>query len=177
MLDHVYGVDRRAARRRQAWKDMPNWSPHDRDQFLKRHADFDVAAAGSREMYEVQEGEIYDYGDRPGVLPFGRDFAKWSPWDTSNAPFGQAWLGNMVALICKRLDETRTRPTRLIFCSGSVPRTVDRIGTAFTARHDQTGARLGRYKVVGIAVYDPDGYLGRVVGDVPDVKFACSTYK
>jgi hypothetical protein len=83
----------------------------------------------------------------------------------------------MQALICRRLDQERTRPTRLIFTSGLPFAEGDRIGVRFIARHDQTGKKLGDYQIAGVVVYDPWGYVGRIIGDVPNVAFACSTYK
>lgn len=117
-------------------------------------------------------------GERPYVLPFGREYGKWNPRDVENHPFGQSWLGGTLALICQRTDENRSFPTRLIHTSGGpVPSPDDRIGLSFTARHDQTGAKLGVYEIVGIVVYAPDGSVARLVGDVPDRKYSLNTYK
>lgn len=110
------------------------------------------------------------------VLPFGRDYGKWNPRDVENAAFGKNWLAGSTAIICKRLDEQRTRPTRLVFTSGS-PSEGDKIGSRFMARHDQTNAALGEYEVVGLVMYDQDGNVARIVGDVPNIKFSQSTYK
>lgn len=112
------------------------------------------------------------------VLPFGADYPKWNPRDVEHAAFGKSWLAGMTALICRRRDQGRTRPTRLVFTSGGgIPSTGDRIGCNFTAYHDQTGHKLGVYEVVGIVIYDEFGDVARIVGDVPDIKFAQSTYK
>lgn len=115
---------------------------------------------------------------RPYILPFGRGYAKFNPLkDGPIHEFGQKWLSNMTALICRRLDEKRTRPSRLIWTSGVNLPDRDKIGQKFTARHDQTGARLGEYEIVGIVQYDIDGNVWRTAGDVPDVKFTQATYK
>lgn len=117
---------------------------------------------------------------RPYILPFGRDYGRWNPRDVNNAAFGKSWLSNMVALICLREDQPRTRPSRLIFSSLSGSEEVperDRIGQRFTARHDQTNALLGVYRIVGIVRYDSEGKILKIVGDVPNVKLSQNTYK
>ena len=119
-------------------------------------------------------------GERPYVLPFGRDSKKWSPYDVENAHFGKNWLRGMYALICHRTDEVRTRPSRLIFSHGSPLNElgIDLIGQEFVARHDQTNAKLGVYKIVGLVIWDSEkGDVLRTAGDVPDVKLSQNTYK
>lgn len=107
------------------------------------------------------------------VLPFGKDAGKWNAADVEGAYFGKSWLAGMTSLICKK-DE-RTRPTRIVFTSGLEG---DRyLGNSFDARHDQTGARLGYYTVVGFVEYDSEGEVLREAGDVPDMKLAQSTFK
>jgi len=110
------------------------------------------------------------------VLPFGREYGKWSALDPESHPFGKQWLGQSSALICKRLDQDRTRPTRIIHTSG-VAGGKDRIGNVWEYRHDQTGARLGEYEIVGVVVYGSDGSVALVAGDVPATKMSLSTYK
>lgn len=116
---------------------------------------------------------------RPYVLPFGKGYPKWSPFDVDNAAFGKSWLAGDTVLVCKRYDQHRTRPSRVIFTSESIHKLSnrDKIGQRFTARHDQTGARLGEYEIVGLVGYDADGEVEVVVGDVPDVKYSVNTYK
>lgn len=119
------------------------------------------------------------YDVRPYVLPFGREYPMWNPRDVENAPFsGKSWLAGMTAIICSRTDEERSRPSRLIFTSSNgVPDEHDKIGQRFEARHDQTGKRLGDYRIDGLVIYSGEGEVLRIVGDVPNVKFHMNTYK
>lgn len=115
---------------------------------------------------------------RPYILPFGREHGKWNPRDVENAAFGKSWLSGMYAIICLRTDQARSRPSRLIFSHGNPLREEqDKIGNYFMAKHDQTGAFLGEYRIVGIVAWNADGDVLRVVGDVPDVKYSQNTYK
>lgn len=122
-------------------------------------------------------GRYSVHDSRPYVLPFGREYGKWNPMDVDNAAFGKSWLANSQALICTRLDQPRSKPSRLIFTSGVGPSKSDLIGTVFEARHDQTGSRLGDYRIVGIVEYDTEGNVSRILGEVPDVKLSQNTYK
>lgn len=117
-------------------------------------------------------------GER-AVLPFGNTVTpnKLSVYDTESHPFGKSWLAHTAALVVLRTDQNRTRPTRLVYTAGTRIDRGDRIGATFTARHDQTGSKLGVYRIVGIVIYDGDGNVARVVGDVPETKLALSTYK
>lgn len=135
--------------------------------------------------FHTQPGQ--DTGDhvRPYILPFS-NAGRWDPWDVHNAHFGKDWLRGMYGIVCFREDEQRTRPSRLIFSHGSpLPNKregkiygADLIGVRFEARHDQTNARLGDYKIVGLIMYDSfSGDVLRAVGDVPNIKLAQSTYK
>ena len=119
------------------------------------------------------------YGDeRPYVLPFGKSTPRWNVDDVENFTFGKDWLGHAIGIVCQRTDVDRTRPSRLIFTSGSgMPADSDKIGNVFLARHDQTGAKLGVYEIVGLVFWDTDGNPLRKVGNVPDVKYALNTYK
>jgi hypothetical protein len=116
-------------------------------------------------------------GERGYILPFGQGYGKWNPRDVENASFGKSWLSGMVAIICFREDQERQHPSRLIFTSDGLPSERDRIGARFTARHDQTGAKLGVYRIVGLVFYDRDGDVLRIEGDVPERKLAQATYK
>lgn len=127
------------------------------------------------------------HDERPYVLPFGKDYAKWNPaGNDEEHGFGESWTANSTAIICRRVDVPRDGATRLIWTSGMVmPRDGERIGNGdligerFLARHDQTYAKLGEYVIVGLAFYGPQGgsYPARTVGVVPDRKFGQSTYK
>jgi hypothetical protein len=116
---------------------------------------------------------------RPYILPFGREYGRWNPRDVANAAFGQNWLKDMVALVCLREDQPRTRPSRVIFSHNPGELSErDKIGQRFTARHDQTNALLGEYRIVGIVRYSSeDGSVEKIVGDVPNVKLTQNTYK
>jgi hypothetical protein len=111
------------------------------------------------------------------ILPLGRDYEGINPFDPSTFPFGGAeWAANGVAYLLKK-DE-RTRPTRLVFSGGGMVDT-DRwgIGAQWDCRHDQTGARLGNYTVVGIVIYDGEGNVARYEGDVPDRRIKGAVFK
>lgn len=135
----------------------------------------ELMATPDEDFYAKEPG----FDERPYILPFGRDFAKFNPLDDADRvdhEFGSTWTAHSTAIICKK-DE-RTRPTRLIWTSGwTLRHESDKIGQRFKARHDQTGGSLGIYEIVGLAFYGPDGSLARYVGDVPSIKFAQSTYK
>lgn len=159
---------------RAAWLAVKD-DPKARERWLRRETAYLRATSGDDDMYYDRN---YPYlGDRYGILPFGREYAKWSPYHVEKHPFGREWLGDSMALICKRTDVDRQHPSRIIHSHGLPPRVDDRIGVSFTAHHDQTGRKLGVYEVVGIVVYDPSGGVGRVVGDVPFRKMALNTYK
>jgi len=178
MYDEQFGGVTRELRRKQLWAEIRSMdNKDDVASILKRHANFDAAMAGDISMFALQEGDVARRQERNYVLPFGSMYKRWNPRHVEDAPFGREWLGNMQALICRRLDQERTRPTRLIFTSGLPFAESDRIGVRFIARHDQTNKKLGDYGIAGVVVYDPWGYVGRIIGNVPNVAFACSTYK
>ena len=135
-----------------------------------------AAATLTADRSTFYAGDEQTFDERPYILPFGRGYSKWNPWDVENHEFGKHWLAGMTAIICKRQDEERSFPTRLVWTSGG-PSKSDRIGNAFLARHDQTGAKLGVYEIVGLVMYDQKGDVLRVEGDVPDRKYSQSTYK
>ena len=153
------------------------------------HAERDREAAKSdRAIRETPGNEFWAkeptsrYSVRPYILPFGKGYGKFNPHsveDAANHEFGQGWLAGMTAIICQRIDVEREGPSRLIWTAGHVMPGNDRdlIGSEFTARHDQTGALLGMYRIVGLALYDRKGVLAVAVGNVPDRKFSQSTYK
>jgi len=117
------------------------------------------------------------WSERDYILPFGRKSGKWSPYDVDEAEFGKDWLEDTTALMCLRRDEARSYPTRLIFASGLDLAEMDKIGNQFTARHDQTNAKLGVYEIVGLVFYGEGGDIIRTVGDVPHRKISQNTYK
>lgn len=167
----VDGLREALAEAEQIWNDA-----------LQRERDerYSAEAEHLLEMGEVEfhTSNPHQNPERPYVLPFGREHAKWNPFDVENGPFGgRAWLANSTALICRRTDEARTRPTRLIFSFGLTLSQDDKIGNQFLARHDQTGEKLGEYEIVGLVFYGPDGNVLRSVGDTPSIKFHMSTYK
>jgi hypothetical protein len=133
----------------------------------------EYARASQASLYATNPGD----DERPYILPFGKDYPKWNPRDVENAAFGKGWLAHMSVLMCKRTDVLRTKPSRMIFTSGVELPDRDKIGQRFLARHDQTGAKLGEYEIVGILQYNQDGDVWRIVGEVPDEKFSQNTYK
>ncbi len=70
----------------------------------------------------------------------------------------------------KTLDE-RTRPTRVLTSFGALDGWT--LGTEHDLFHDQTGAQLGRYRVVGVHHFGS----GEKAGDVPDRKIKHSVFK
>jgi hypothetical protein len=70
-----------------------------------------------------------------------------------------------VAYVLFKQNEQRTRPTRVLTSHGSLGW---KLGDDQWLYHDQTGAALGHYKVVGITY--ADRAKGAPVGDVPDVR-------
>lgn len=136
----------------------------------------EVMAAADEDFYTKNADAA---PDRPYVLPFGREYGKWDPRDVETSAFGQDWLAGMTALVCQRIDQDRSRPSRVIFTSDATAglRDSDGIGSVFLARHDQTGAKLGVYKIVGLVIYGTEGEVARVVGDVPAGKYSQNTYK
>lgn len=71
---------------------------------------------------------------------------------------------------------SRTRPTRAFVSSGQLGDEW-RIGNTHRARHDQTGANLGDYTVVGIVVYDRNGDVLVTVGDIPTTLLSVCVFK
>jgi hypothetical protein len=70
---------------------------------------------------------------------------------------------DQTAYVLFKTSEARTRPTR-VFTSFGVLDGV-RVGTAVNLVDDQTGERLGEYKVVGIH----DFTSGEMAGDIPNI--------
>lgn len=80
------------------------------------------------------------------------------------------WDKEQVAYVLFKLSDERTRPTRVVTSFGSADL---RIGDEADFYHDQTGAQLGRYMVVGIADYRTMTFKG----EVPDRALKHSVFK
>jgi hypothetical protein len=90
-----------------------------------------------------------------------------NPWDTTTIEY---FSPEQVGYILQKPE--RTRPTRIVMSSGDLGNEFA-LDSWHVFRHDQTGALLGRYQVVGIARYD----IGQMVGDVPNRMLAYSVFK
>lgn len=97
-----------------------------------------------------------------------------NPLDPETCQFGAGWLAGSTTYVYRRDDQERTRPTR---CAVSSGQHVGSLGQKTTLRNDQTGAKMGDYEVVGLVFYDADGSVARVVGEVPNLKLACASFK
>jgi hypothetical protein len=75
-----------------------------------------------------------------------------------------------VLFVMFKLNDKRTRPTRVFSSYGSVRGWE--LGTKHSCRHDQTNAFLGDYEVVGIVHED-----GTKEGNVPSIKIKHSVFK
>jgi hypothetical protein len=77
---------------------------------------------------------------------------------------------DQVAYVMRRMDVPRTRPT----CVATSFGTADgKIGDRWVFIHDQTGARLGEYEVVGIAIFK----TGETIGEVPNANINHRVFK
>lgn len=104
----------------------------------------------------------YDRVD--GILPTGKSL---NPARPEGADY---YDPNLVAYVMFKLNDERTRPTRVITSHGVA---TWNLGEKYSLYHDQTGAFLGDYEVVGIA----DFALGYAVGDIPDRMLKHSVFK
>jgi len=77
---------------------------------------------------------------------------------------------DQVVYVMRRLDVPRTRPSRVITSFGRIS---NDIGDKVSIFHDQTGAFLGDYELVGIREYTS----GRTQGEVPDRLIPHSVFK
>jgi hypothetical protein len=143
---------------------------------LRRLRD-NAATARDAGISELIDPDPAYRGEADYILPFGKDYAKWDPFDVDGHPFGKDWLAGMYALICTRTDVPRTHPSRIVHGSGSLPGDRWRIGNTWTFRRDQTGAKLGVYKVVGIVIYDEHGDVLRAAGKADNRKLSLATFK
>ena len=116
-------------------------------------------------------------------MPFSRKFNKYSGyecWDfvlptgeqmNPRHPEGAVYFGfGQSAYVLRRLDIIRTRPTRVITTYGP---TDTAVGSRVSIFHDQTGAFLGDYQVVGTHNFS----TGEIVGEVPDRMIKQSVFK
>ena len=71
---------------------------------------------------------------------------------------------DQTAYVLFKVNEARTRPTRVFTSFGSIDGW--KLGTVIHLHHDQTGAYLGEYRITGIHNFRT---LERA-GDVPDMK-------
>ncbi len=100
------------------------------------------------------------------VLPTGENI---NPAKPAGAPY---YAPDLVAYVMFKLNEQRTRPTRVLTSAGLLgPDWM--LDMEHMLYHDQTGAQLGTYKVVGIH----DFASGETAGDVPDIKMSHSVFK
>jgi hypothetical protein len=104
--------------------------------------------------------EIHDYSRLSvAVLPTGQSLNAANP-DPDKHPYYD--VDQVVYVLYKR-DERRTRATRVL--TSFSPIEGWQIGTVLSLRHDQTGAVLGSYKIVGVKEFA----TGEEAGDVPDI--------
>lgn len=110
------------------------------------------------------------------ILPLGAEYAKSNVLDPDTFAFGGAqWTANSTVYVMSKPE--RTRPTRAFMSGGGGVGDDWRIGNVWECHHDQTGANLGTYTVVGIVVYGTDGQVIRTVGEVPATKLSVSVFK
>jgi len=79
-----------------------------------------------------------------------------------------------LTLVLFKLNDSRTRPTRVLtgYATDDSGYRGFELGTKHSMFHDQTGAFLGDYEVVGIRYPS-----GRIEGDVPSRKIKHSVFK
>ena len=71
---------------------------------------------------------------------------------------------DQIAYVLFKVNEARTRPTRVFTSSGSIDGW--KLGTIIHLHHDQTGAYLGEYRITGIHAYRTN----EMAGDVPNMR-------
>lgn len=99
------------------------------------------------------------------VLPTGETL---NPRYPQGSPYYEK---DLVVYVMFKTTDARTRPTRVLTSWG--PLAGWTLGTLHDLYHDQTGAQLGRYRVVGVK----DFASGEQAGDVPDYKIKHSVFK
>lgn len=97
------------------------------------------------------------------VLPVGESINPRRPQTATYFDLDQT------AYVMFKLNDARTRPTRVLTSFGAMWK-LDEVVELF---HDQTGAQLGTYKVVGIH----DFRSGEMAGNVPDSKIKHAVLK
>lgn len=120
-------------------------------------------------------------GVAEGILPYGQGYPKWNPMEPLEHPFGAGYMSDSIAVVLKRVDQPRkAAATRVIVGAGSEMYEGWTIGNVWKLRHDQTGAILGTYEVVGEVTYAEDEDELTVVRDaigVTDMKLKVSCFK
>lgn len=96
--------------------------------------------------------------DTVAALPTGESMNPTAPQSATYFDPGQT------AYILFKVNEARTRPTRIFTSFGHTPEW--KIGTILHLHHDQTGAYLGEYRISGIVDY---GTM-ETAGEVPNLK-------
>lgn len=111
------------------------------------------------------------------ILPLGKDYSKVNVLASDTFPFGgRKWMENATVYVMSKPE--RTRPTRaFVGSSGTNEHGEWAIGNVWKCYHDQTGANLGTYTVVGIVQYGTQGQVIKVVGEVPTTKLSLSVFK
>lgn len=99
------------------------------------------------------------------ALPVGESINPAAP-DRSHYAFGQG----MVGYVLFKVNEARTRPTRVLTGYGDCGW---RIGDMIHLHHDQTGAYMGEYRVHGIVDFD----TMETAGEVPSIKIKWQVMK
>ncbi len=101
------------------------------------------------------------------VLPVGKSLNPHRPDGTFFYTFGK----DLTVYVMWKTSDARTRPTRVLTSAGPLPGW--KINAEFDLYHDQTGAQMGRYKVVGVK----DFKSREQAGDIPDIAIKHAVFK
>lgn len=93
------------------------------------------------------------------ALPAGQSINPRSP-KTDN----QFYEDDQIGYVLWKRSEGRTKPTRVLTSFGTLSKVF--VGTMVELVHDQSGAVLGTYEVVGITHFG----TGEVAGEVPGIR-------
>ena len=104
---------------------------------------------------------------RVSVLPTGRSLNARHPDPAKHTYFDP----KTVVYVLYKLNERRTRPTRVLTSSGPIDGW--RIGSVLALEHDQTNAYLDDYMIVGVKDFE----TGEQTGDVPDLSIKHAVLK